>query len=117
MEAFFGGQLERLAPVLEQENTGKTVAFFYITSNGAVSVRKPGDYIAKAIDLAGGVYVFQDLEGEENALSTMNMQMESFYQGAKDAGMYHPSALVPERVTASSASSRQKESMAAVACM
>ena len=84
-EAFFDGQLERLAPVLEQENTGKTVAFFYITSNGAVSVRKPGDYIAKAIDLAGGVYVFQDLEGEENALSTMNMQMESFYQGAKDA--------------------------------
>lgn len=84
-EAFFNGQLERLEPVLEQENTGKTVAFFYITSNGAVSVRKPGDYIAKAIDLAGGVYVFQDLGGEENALSTMNMQMESFYQGAKDA--------------------------------
>ena len=84
-EAFFNGQLERLAPVLEQENTGKTVAFFYITSNGAVSVRKPGDYIAKAIDLAGGVYVFHDLPGEENALSTMNMQMESFYQGAKDA--------------------------------
>ena len=80
-----GGLLERLAPVLEQENTGKTVAFFYITSNGAVSVRKPGDYIAKAIDLAGGVYVFHDLPGEENALSTMNMQMESFYQGAKDA--------------------------------
>ncbi len=84
-EAFFNGQMERLEPVLEQENTGKTVAFFYITSNGAVSVRKPGDYIAKAIDLAGGVYVFQDLPGEENALSTMNMQMESFYQGAKDA--------------------------------
>ena len=84
-EAFFNGQLERLAPVLEQENTGKTVAFFYITSNGMVSVRKPGDYIAKAIDLAGGVYVFHDLPGEENALSTMNMQMESFYQGAKDA--------------------------------
>ena len=84
-EAFFAGQLERLEPVLEQENTGKTVAFFYITSNGAVSVRKPGDYIAKAIDLAGGVYVLHDLPGEENALSTMNMQMESFYQAAKDA--------------------------------
>ena len=84
-EAFFNEQLDRLTPVLEQENTGKTVAFFYITSNGAVSVRKGGDYIAKAIDLAGGVYVFQDLAGEENALSTMNMQMEAFYQGAKDA--------------------------------
>ena len=72
---------------MEQENTGKTVAFFYITSNGAVSVRKPGDYIAKAIDLAGGVYVFHDLPGEENALSTMNMQMESFYQLAVEEGL------------------------------
>ncbi len=84
-EKFFDGQLARLAPVLEQENTGKTVAFFYITSNGMASVRKSGDYIAKAIELAGGVYVFQDLTGEENALSTMNLQMESFYNGAKDA--------------------------------
>lgn len=84
-EAFFNGQLENLEPVLAQENTGRTVAFFYITSNGAVSVRKGGDYIARAIDLAGGVYVFHDLAGEENALSTMNMQMEAFYQGARDA--------------------------------
>ena len=84
-EAYFDRQLEKLAPVLEQENTGRTIAFFYITSNGAVSVRKSGDYIAKAIDLAGGVYVPQGLAEEENALSTMNMQMESFYQGAKDA--------------------------------
>ncbi len=99
-EAFFDGQLERLAPVLEQENTGKTVAFFYITSNGAVSVRKPGDYIAKAIDLAGGVYVFQDLEGEENALSTMNMQMESFYQGAKDADILIYNSAIDANLTA-----------------
>jgi len=84
-EEFFQQQMERLAPVLEQENTGKTVAFFYITSNGSASVRKSGDYIAKAIDLAGGVYIFHDLTGEENALSTMNMQMEAFYEGAKDA--------------------------------
>ena len=99
-EAFFDGQLERLAPVLEQENTGKTVAFFYITSNGAVSVRKPGDYIAKAIDLAGGIYVFQDLEGEENALSTMNMQMESFYQGAKDADILIYNSAIDANLTA-----------------
>lgn len=84
-EDFFDRQMEMLAPILEQENTGKTVAYFYITSIGAVNVRKPGDYIAKCIDLAGGVYVFHDLSGEENALSTMNMQMESFYEGARDA--------------------------------
>ena len=84
-EAYFDRQIEQLVPVLEQENTGKTVAFFSVTSNGSVTVRKSGDYIAKAIDLAGGVYVFQDLAADENALSTMNIQMETFYDTARDA--------------------------------
>ena len=84
-ERYFDEQLAKLEPVLEQESTGKTVAFFAVTSNGMVTVRKPGDYIAKAIDLAGGVYALKELGGEENALSTMNIQMESFYDMAKDA--------------------------------
>ena len=74
-----------LAPVLEQASTGKTVAFFYINTSGAVSVRKSGDYIAKAIRMAGGEYVSFDESGEENALSTMTIQMEAFYSGAMDA--------------------------------
>lgn len=83
---FFQEQMERLSPILSQPETGKTAAFFYVTSNGAVNVRKSGDYIAKAIALAGGRYVFDDLEDESgNALSTMVMQMEAFYAGAKDA--------------------------------
>ena len=64
---------------------GKTVAFFYITTSGAVNVRKSGDYIAKAIRMAGGDYVSFDESGEENALSTMTIQMESFYDAAADA--------------------------------
>ena len=71
---------------MEKEDTGRTVAFFYITVNGAVNVRKPNDYIAQMIGLAGGTYVLNDrLSAEENALSTMNMQMEDFYAAAKDA--------------------------------
>lgn len=68
-------------------NTKKTVAFFYLSTNGAVNVRKPGDYISKMIELAGGKYIFSasDLHVEENALSTMNIQMETFYALAKDA--------------------------------
>ena len=84
-EAFFDSQMEKLIPILGQENTGKTVAFFYITSNGAVNVRKSGDYIAKSISLAGGVYALQDLTADDSAMSTMNMQMEEFYAKAKDA--------------------------------
>jgi len=84
-EAFFDGQMEVLTPILEQENTGKTVAFFYITSSGAASVRKSEDYVAKSVELAGGVYIFDDLGSDGSATSTMNMQMESFYAGARDA--------------------------------
>ena len=70
----------------DQTNQGKTVAFFYITSRGSANVRKPGDYVAKMITMAGGTYVPQRAEEEEeNALSTMNMEMEAFYAKAKDA--------------------------------
>lgn len=70
----------------DQTNQGKTVAFFYITSRGSANVRKPGDYVAKMITMAGGTYVPQSAEKEEeNALSTMNMEMEAFYAKAKDA--------------------------------
>ena len=84
-EAYYDAQLAKLEPVIEQESTGKTVAFFAVTANGSVTVRKSGDYIAKAIDLAGGVYVPKGLAEEANALSTMNIQMETFYNEAKDA--------------------------------
>lgn len=85
-DAFFRDQLDRLTPILDQPETGKTVAFFYVTSNGTVNVRKSGDYIAKSIALAGGRYAFDGLADETgNALSTMVMQMEAFYDGAKDA--------------------------------
>lgn len=85
----FARQAEKLESVLADgetaDQTGKTVAFFYISSNGYVNVRKTNDYVSKMIELAGGSYVFQDLGDEDNALSTVNMQMEDFYAGAKDA--------------------------------
>ena len=83
--AYYDDLIAVLAPVLDQEPTGQTVAFFYITTSGAVNVRKSGDYIAKAIRMAGGEYVSFDESGEENALSTMTIQMESFYDTALDA--------------------------------
>ena len=82
--AIYQQALDQLQDVMGQENTGKTVAFFYINSNGLVNVRKSGDYVAKMIEMAGGQYIFQSL-GDDNALSTVNMQMETFYAGAKDA--------------------------------
>lgn len=84
-EEIFQEEMKRLEGILAENNTGKTVAFFYVSSNGYVNVRKSGDYVSKMIQLAGGNYIFPDLGGEDNALSTMNMQMEEFYAKAKDA--------------------------------
>lgn len=84
-ELRFKEQTDSLKDVMNQEATGKTAAFFYISTNGYVNVRKPGDYVAKIIQLAGGTYVPQNLADNGNALSTMNMQMEAFYAAAKDA--------------------------------
>ena len=63
----------------------RTVAFFYISNSGYVNVRKSEDYISKMIEIAGGKYIFDNIGNEENALSTINMQIESFYDKAKDA--------------------------------
>lgn len=84
-EAAFKAQTETLADISHQENTGKTVAFFYLTANGSVNVRKSSDYVPKMIELAGGKYIFENLGDAESKASTMNMQIEEFYAGAKDA--------------------------------
>mgnify|MGYP002672007597 FL=1 len=62
-----------------------TVAFFYITSNGQIQVRKSTDYVPKMILLAGGKYIFDASNDDDTGRSTMNMQLEDFYNGAIDA--------------------------------
>lgn len=85
-ESFYDDQLARISPIMEKEKTGLTVAFFYVTSDGAINVRKTNDYISKMIELAGGTYVLTDLPGEdENSLSTIKMNVEEFYTQARDA--------------------------------
>ncbi len=83
-EELFDGEVEAVEPLLNQPKTGKTVAFFYITTTGTVNVRKSSDYVPRMIALAGGDYAFPDLSSG-SALSTVNMTMESFYDGARDA--------------------------------
>ena len=82
----FAGQQEAFASIGDAEDTGKTVAFFYITSSGEVNVRKASDYLPKMIELAGGHYVFSDLGAEDDtASSTVSLQMEEFYAAAREA--------------------------------
>ena len=82
--ALFDAEVEAVEAIGERSKPGKTGAFFYVTGAGAVNVRTSGDYVVKMIETAGGTYVFSDLSSG-SALSTVNMTMESFYAGAKDA--------------------------------
>lgn len=84
-DKLFEKQKEALKRVETEESTGKTVAFFYITSNGLVQVRQSTDYIPKMIELAGGKYVFENLGDPDSRRSTVNLQLEDFYDGAQDA--------------------------------
>ena len=84
-ETFFNEQVQRIQPLLEQDTTGKTAAFFSVTSNNLVTVRKSNDYVAKMMGMAGGEYIFSDLSDNGNNLATINLSLEEFYAGAKDA--------------------------------
>ena len=70
-ETFFNEQVQRIRPLLGQNNL--------------VTVRKSNDYVAKMIGMAGGEYVFSNLSDNGNNLATINLSLEEFYAGAKDA--------------------------------
>ena len=84
-QALFDRQVEYMEEAAAGEPTGKTVAFFYISSTGSAVVRKSGDYVSKMIELAGGEYIFHDLGDPEESTSTVNLEMETFFAAAKDA--------------------------------
>ena len=82
----FQQQVDFLNEVASAEATGKTVAFFYISpSSGSVVVRKGSDYISKMLELAGGDYLFSDMDDGDPESSTEPMEMEAFFAAAKDA--------------------------------
>ncbi len=84
-EQVFAAQEQEIQPLLDQPSTGKSCAFFSLTSNNLATVRKGNDYVAHMIEMAGGSYVFADLTDNGNSLATMNLPLEDFYAGAKDA--------------------------------
>ncbi len=83
-EAFFDRQAEIISKLKDFKNTGKTVAFFYVKTDGTVVVRRPDDYIPKMIDIAGGKYAFADMNVEGDSTS-VSLTMEEFYATAVDA--------------------------------
>jgi len=83
-DSFFNEQMEKVKDLDDFKNTEKTVAFFYLTADGKVVVRKSTDYVPKMIEIAGARYAFSDLADDSDRTS-VDMSVETFYETAVDA--------------------------------
>lgn len=83
-EDFFNEQMESIKDLDDFPNTEKTVAFFYVSTDNKVVVKRSSDYIPKMIEIAGARYVFKDLD-DESGRTSIDMSMEQFYDSAIDA--------------------------------
>lgn len=95
----FAEQTAYLEEVSHDENTGKTVAFFYVSTTGRIVARKSGDYVSKMIALAGGKYVFNRIGDETSKTSTVTLEPEAFYEAAHDADIIIYNATIADEIT------------------
>lgn len=97
-QAFFDSQAGVLDEFADAENTGRTVAFFYLASDGSVNVRASADYVPAMIEIAGGKYIFEDISDPESKRSTLSISMEDFYSAAVDADFLVYNAAIDDPV-------------------
>ena len=84
-EAFFDERARVIDEYAGYPNTEKTVAFFYISSDGSVVVRNSTDYVPRMIEIAGGRYALGDIVDPDSSRSSISTTMEQFYGAAVDA--------------------------------
>ena len=83
--AFFDDQAKVIDALKDFPNTEKTVAFFYVSTDGSVVVRNANDYVAGMIELAGGRYIYGDPARLDSPRASVSVSMEDFYAAAVDA--------------------------------
>jgi iron complex transport system substrate-binding protein len=83
-ESFFAEQIENVKEAENYEKTDKTVAFFYIKSDGSAVVKNTTDYMVKMIDMAGGKYIYDEPPADASG-SNITITLEEFYAVASEA--------------------------------
>ncbi len=84
-EAFFAEKAALISRYADYPNSEKTVAFFYMSSDGSVVVRNATDYVPRMIEIAGGRYALSDIVDPDSSRSSVSTTMEQFYAAAVDA--------------------------------
>lgn len=85
-EAFFEKELAKITEIennTEESTEAKPkVAYVRITDDG-YTVKNKGDYSVKMLEIAGGDYIFNDLNPDKDG--TLKISAEEFYKEAEDA--------------------------------
>lgn len=97
--AFFDDQAKVIEDLSGFTNTEKSVAYFYINTDGSAVVRTSDDYIPKMIEIAGGRYIFPDLKNTEGTGSSVRLTMEEFYNQAVNADYLIYNASIDSPIT------------------
>ena len=84
-EAFFETQKAAVEALAEAPASGKTVVYFYISTDGTAVVRGSEDYIARMIELGGGAYAFAGMDDANRSRASVSLTMEDFYAAAVNA--------------------------------
>lgn len=96
---FFEEQKKILDEVDTFENTGSTITFFYVNTDGSVVVRKKNDYISKMIELSGGNNIYGENWPEDQGNSSIKLTMEEFYAAARNADYMVYNATIANELT------------------
>ena len=123
MGALFGREDEALAvfdevasgveAAAQEGPLGVSVAFFYINEDGAAVTRRAGDYFAQMVEAAGGEYVsFAEEGAADSSPTTITVEMEQFYAGARDADVIIYNGTIDDGVTSLEALSEKNELIA-----
>ena len=90
----------RVEAASQEGPLGVSVAFFYINEDGAAVTRRAGDYFCQMIEAAGGAYVSFTEEGAtDSSPTTITVEMEQFYAGARDADVIIYNGTIDDGVT------------------
>ena len=98
-EAYFNQQAKIMEAAKQFAKTGKTIAFFYIASDGTVRVRNRTDYLVKMIQIAGGEYAYTPVITTEETRSSVSISMEDFYKATLDADYIVYNATIDDPIT------------------
>ena len=96
----FDSVATRVAEAAAEGPLGRSVAFFYVNEDGAAVTRRNGDYFCQMIEAAGGEYVsFAEEGATDSSPTTVTVEMERFYEGARDADVIIYNGTIDNGVT------------------